>query len=426
MRKLKKNEQKSNITQKEIEEILTGKEIKDLANALGVDDKRKSKFLVSQFVFVMLLANTLGKKLNFQELSMKAQEWKLTNENRITGERISQQMKERGHQLSKALFHYLLKKVLGVKGSANKRLRKHFNKIYSQDGSVIHLAQKLVDIYTGSKGQAALKIQVRYEYFSGASALIDISKAKYHDNNYKTPANLGKDILWLIDLGYYDFERFSKIKSAGQYFVSRLKVNADVSILEIKDHPEYANKKLSEILPLFAHSEIDCSVRLTNGDIMRVVCLWNEDKSEYWQYLTNINAEDFKALEIQMLYKMRWQIEIFFLELKHVFSTIKILSPSKEKIEAQLYFAFCYYLLIQLIRLKTALVCRIKWQSLSFCLCERIFRNWFVSNIVNEGCKLKLKKKISELIDKIRRNAYISVIQMTRYTERIYGIRIRA
>jgi hypothetical protein len=195
--------------------ILSGKQLQDLAQQYGVEDIRDKPLPLTAFVFLMLLGCSLGKKLSFPELAKHASQWKiLNNSNTITGNRINQQLGERGVGFSKALFQFLLGQVLLFPRQGRRKISRSFSKILSQDGSVIRLSEKLMALYTGTHEEAALKIQVRYEVLSGAAELVGISDGKRSDQSYKTPKKYGKDVLWLLDLGYYDYERFKAIDEA--------------------------------------------------------------------------------------------------------------------------------------------------------------------------------------------------------------------
>lgn len=407
---MKSNKKKTTDNQvpslQELEAVITGREMEQIASKLGVEDHRDKKLLLSGFVYLMFLSAHLGKRLSFPELACKAMEWKLTVDGQsITGKRINQQLGERGEEFAKTLFKHLLKKVLGFKGQINRKLRKHFRGLLSQDGSVIRLCQRLVNLYTGTHKEAALKIQVRYEGMTGAAELVSVSDGKRSDNSYATPKKYGPGMLWLVDLGYYDFDRFSKMDEAEQYFVSRLKSN--VHALIVDNCPGTWSGKHFQELEFERETTYDMIGVLENDLVVRMVGIYNDAEKEYWWYMTNIFEDDFSPEEIQGLYRLRWEIELFFRSLKHTLSGTRILNQEdKSKIRSQLYYLFCYYLLIQLLRLKTARVYRIDWKKLSFIVCERLFRKWVITNQEMDHTGITIKSKCKLLIDQIRLEAY--------------------
>ena len=68
----------------------------------------------------------------------------------------------------------------------------------------------------------------------------------------------------------------------------------------------------------------------------------------YW--LTNLlDNEKFPSEEIALIYKWRWQIEIFFRDLKYVLRLTRFISYTPNGIKIQIYVALITYLLGKLI-----------------------------------------------------------------------------
>jgi len=394
------------LKQRQIESLITAQEINTIASEIGVEDKRGKKLLCACFVYLMFLSTHLGKKLTFDELAVKAKEWDLIDGHyQITGRRINEQLGERGEAFAKALFGHLLQRVLWFSRKQNRAFRRRFRPILLQDSTVIRLCEKLVDVYTGTHDEAALKLHVRYEYYSGAAELVDVSSARKHDSRYKTPKKYGKNVLWLIDLGYYDTKRFETIRQQGQYFVSRLKHNAHLECFG--HHPTVWDGNLIKDMVFEEGQTYDFQGFFRDETQVRVVGIWNEEKQAHWWYITNLSEETFKPKEIAALYRLRWDIEIFFRDLKQVLGCVKILNQKdKSKIRSQLYYIFCYYLLIQFLRVKAAHRHRVSWHKFSFVMCERLFRCWFVTSVAFESGEFRLSESLTDLFQKMKRETY--------------------
>ena len=408
-KKTPKKQPNSAPTLQEITCILSGEELDRLAKEYGVEDQRDKPLTLQCFVYLMLLGCSLGNRLNYEELAKQASNWRLLNEackDSITGHRINQQVKERGEDFARGLFQYLLGTVLGFPRRSRRKLSRHFSKILCQDGSVIRLCQKLVDLYTGTHGEAALKIQVRYEVLSGGAELVGVSDGKRSDQSYQTPQKYGRDVLWLVDLGYYAFDRFKKMEQSGQYFVSRIKTNGQPLLIE--DCPEnWIGMTLQEI-KAEKGKNYDMQAVVGKDLFVRVIGIYNPEEENHWWYMTNVDETAFSAQEIQDLYRLRWEIELFFRGLKHVLNVLVILNQKdKSKIRSQLYYAFSYYLLIQIIRLKAAWMHRVKWERLSFACCERLLRSWLIERVTESHDNASAKWNLKVLMDKIRKEAYL-------------------
>ena len=127
-----------------------------------------------------------------------------------------------------------------------------------------------------------------------------------------TPANVNNsrvfdDLLWHIneyiagdtvltfDLGYYSYDRFKELKEKGINFVSRIKKNADYTVIK----EETFNSKI---------------VRFKNGLKLRLVSLDIDNKKR--EYITDIM--DIPEIYIYYIYMRIWLIEELFKNMKGV------------------------------------------------------------------------------------------------------------
>jgi len=91
--------------------------------------------------------------------------------------------------------------------------------------------------------------------------------------------------------------------------------------------------------------------------LFRVVGVWQVLEKEWHFYLTNltlINNRNFTPQFIQMLYALRWQVEIFFRDLKSVLGITNFVSKSENGVKIQIYAALCFYVLTQIFIHKVA------------------------------------------------------------------------
>ena len=136
-----------------------------------------------------------------------------------------------------------------------------------------------------------------------------------------------KDRILLTDLGLFDYNSFDKIERYGGFFVSRLKGNANPTIVGVnqiyRGNSIYVvGKRLKDVLPLLKRQLLDVVVevevkrRKYKGKMtkitrtFRLVCVLNEETEEYHVYLTNIPTDVLIGEDIADLYSARWEIEI--------------------------------------------------------------------------------------------------------------------
>jgi hypothetical protein len=142
--------------------------------------------------------------------------------------------------------------------------------------------------------------------------------------------------LWLFDKGYVAFERLRAIDEAGQYFLCPMRLNGNGRVEAVRSGParvhrllkDAAAKKrmLKRVLPFGARvgKTWDIDVKLwPNARIardprpitLRLVILPGP-KGEQRPYLTNLDPERWTPKALRELYRLRWQIELVFKELK--------------------------------------------------------------------------------------------------------------
>lgn len=150
-----------------------------------------------------------------------------------------------------------------------------------------------------------------------------------------------KDHILLFDLGFYKFQLFAKIKEYGGSFVSRLKENGDPLILRsLKVHRgqaiDLAGKRWKEVKGRLTREVLDVEVEVAfrrrqyrgqqSSDtlVLRLVGIADEKTGEYHVYLTNIPSDVLTAEEVAALYRVRWEVELVFKELKSQYALDQI------------------------------------------------------------------------------------------------------
>jgi len=129
-----------------------------------------------------------------------------------------------------------------------------------------------------------------------------------------------------FDLGYYDLDRFMKLKEEGINFVTRIKKNASYVV-----EKEYAHSKI---------------IRFRNGLILRLVSM--EIDGEHRDYLTNIF--DLPDLYIHWIYSQRWNIEIFFRMMKSHLRIDHLISRKIKGILVKIFAALIAYVILKMIQ----------------------------------------------------------------------------
>ena len=146
---------------------------------------------------------------------------------------------------------------------------------------------------------------------------------------------------YVFDLAYYSYEWWAQLHAQGCRFVTRLKKNSPVSLIETRatdpDGPILADRVafLSRRLASSRQNPFDKPVRLIDVriDSGKVITLLSNDL-------------DAPAVEIAALYKQRWQIELFFKWIKQNLKIRHFLGVSENAVKIQIYVALIAFLIL--------------------------------------------------------------------------------
>lgn len=230
-----------------------------------------------------------------------------------------------------------------------------FKELFSTDSSTIALPDALRKVFPGSRknsSPATVKLHV-VQQVKGAgirSSSTQITDGKTSDLKAFKVGPWVRGCLFLFDLGYYSFRRFARIKSHGGFFISRLKTNGNPVIVQsFLTHRgrkiEVVGKKLQTVLQRLRRQVIDFEVEVKyetkSGSKkplrLRLVGIWNHIDKCYHLYLTNVRPEQLTAEQIADAYRLRWQVELLFREMKGVHRLEEIPGENPVMVEAMIY-----------------------------------------------------------------------------------------
>ena len=219
-------------------------------------------------------------------------------------------------------------------------------KVMIFDSSTISL---FVDILKGAgrnpitgKKKGGLKIHAKLPLGGFVPDLIHITAAACNDKSFLGQLVVEKGAIYVFDKGFVNYQKWSEWSEQGAYFVTRLNENADFQVLEGKPNhiSEYANGGvISDQVIMLNPSKNPLKARLIiykdplTGQILEFVS----------------NMFDHKDRTIILLYKYRWNIELFFKRLKQNFELGYFYSDSMEGIKTQVWIALIANLLFSVI-----------------------------------------------------------------------------
>jgi len=316
-----------------------------------LNDTRVDKYTkkLKTIQLIELIANAqLNQQQGLRDISNSCNNDEFSQE--IQLESISaSQLSRRLREMKPGIVQELFKKVIaqiGVKlGSRN--LERGSGNFYIIDSSTISLCLSKYPWAEFRKTKSGIKLHLRLQFFNG-NILPDhaiITPAKRADKTQMDDIVVTeKDALNVFDRGYLDYKRFDYYCENNIRFISRLKSNALVEVVEECDVKAESNLKKDQIVYLGKDgvSKMEHPVRLIEVE-----------DTEGKPVIIITNDFNLSAGEIGDIYRYRWKIELFFKWLKQHFHVKHFYGLSKQAVENQLFISLITYCLLMLLKLKT-------------------------------------------------------------------------
>lgn len=206
---------------------------------------------------------------------------------------------------------------------SNHNALENFKDIVIQDGSTLTVADSLADVFPGrftKKSPGAVKIHCTYSLYEGQTQAVALTGDKESERDYLPEPEELQEKLLLIDAGYFGYEYFQAVEDAGGDYICPLRSNTfNPTVIEVYGGPKsFKGKKLKQIeLP---RTNVDLLVegRSQNGTryTFRLLCKYVLKKNRHVRLATSLRRKEFSVNQVALLYRLRWQIELFFKECK--------------------------------------------------------------------------------------------------------------
>ena len=161
--------------------------------------------------------------------------------------------------------------------------------------------------------KGALKLHAVLDYDSGLPCYAVMTDGKTHEINVAKDTVFPSGSVLVVDRAYVDYEWLFNLDSTGVFFVTRLKSNADIELVE-----QFLTKQSHD------HILSDEDIRMTGfysskkyPKRLRIVKVYDKLNDQELVLLTNHLS--WTADTISQLYKARWDVEVFFKHLKQLF-----------------------------------------------------------------------------------------------------------
>lgn len=142
---------------------------------------------------------------------------------------------------------------------------------------------------------------------------------------------------------YYgeDYRLLGSLERAGVAFVIRLR---DEAVIEVEEELALSPVDRQSGVIRHAWARLGCNARYRS---IRLRVVWVQTPKEVLRLVSNLAVEELSAAEVALLYKQRWQIELFFRWIKCILGCRHWLAESPQGTAIQIYLALIAALLLQ-------------------------------------------------------------------------------
>ncbi len=299
---------------------------------------------------------------------------------KVFGEIYNKLLKQYGHHISDSRIKDVINKQVEIIDSSTISLFKDILKCVGRKPK-------------NGKKKGGIKLHTVINVDETVPKMVWLTSAATHDHILLNKLKLDSNTIYVFDKGYNDYLAFETFTKAQTGFVTRIKNNAvyeTVADCEIDDHIHSGVEK-DEII----------EIQVKDNNIIRPLKLrkvqfYDRVLKRRFEFLTNLF--EMRADLIAALYKLRWQIELLFKQLKQNFPLKYFLGDNENAIKIQIYSALIANLLMTVVQ-------------------KMLKRRWAFSNLVS-FCKIHLFNyihliKFLENPDKDWQKTYDELMQPT-------------
>ena len=215
------------------------------------------------------------------------------------------------------------------------------------------------------KKKGGIKVHTIINVDETVPKLLWFTDAAKHDHILLEKLKMDSNTIYVFDKGYNDYKAFKKFSENSTGFVTRIKDNAVYEIIETNEIADNIHcGVLEDVIIEVTVKENSSESKLK----LRKVRFYDRVLKREFEFLTNLF--EMRADLIAAIYKLRWQIELLFKQLKQNFPLKYFLGDNENAIKIQIYCALIANLLMTVIQ-------------------KKLKRSWAFSNLVS-FCKIHL------------------------------------
>jgi IS4 transposase len=211
--------------------------------------------------------------------------------------------------------------------------------IYALDASTIDLCLKLFPWAKFRRRKGAVKLHTLMDLKAQIPVFIAVSDGKFHEIHTLDTLQIEPGSYLVIDKGYIDFKRLYRLHQAGCFFVTRAK--------KVMIHRVQSRRPVKRGGPVQSDQLIRLRIYRTRKrypDTLRRVSYIDPETKKKLVFITNDQL--LPPETIALLYRKRWQIELFFKWIKQHLHIKAFFGRSRNAVCIQVWVAVIVFVLV--------------------------------------------------------------------------------
>jgi hypothetical protein len=218
--------------------------------------------------------------------------------------------------------------------------REHFDQILVADGSTLEaLFRKLGSLEEAPLGQLAGKMCVVIDLVCQLPIELWFSEeSQAFDTNFipNLLALVGEKTLLILDRGFYDFQFFANLMANGTDFITRLKSNAKVEVVQRLSYTASVKERIVQV-----------GTGQNDAPILTLRMIEVRFGQQWYRYVTSVlDPELLPPFVVADLYRRRWRIEDAFNTAKRLLNLSYLWTGSVNGIQLQIWATWLFYVVL--------------------------------------------------------------------------------
>lgn len=220
--------------------------------------------------------------------------------------------------------------------------------VYALDATTIDLCLSVFWWAPSRQTKAAIKLHTLLDLRGEIPAFIHISDGLTHDVNILDKIPFEPRAVYIMDKAFLDYKRLYRMNLAGAFFVTRAKSNTNCERVYSRPVDKQTGLRCDQTVRFKVWQ-----AKRDYPETLRRVKYFDKEQNKTYVFLTN--NFHITAMEVALLYKHRWRIELFFKWIKQNLKIKTFWGESENAVRTQIWIAVCIYLTTAILKKELAI-----------------------------------------------------------------------